>query len=236
MKAKLTTTSRRPFRVLLKQNIFNNSTSSLLAIEVNTCTNFFNNLFSAINPVKTFKIPEWIPSLSFPTDPFDLPPPSYHQVTKVVRRIKASGSPYPLDQISIIRFKRCPYLRIYLTEIFPIMWQSGEIRDVWKKACTILIHKRGDQPDPANFRPIALEYTPLKIFISCLRDPMFAFLSANGYIEHHIEKGYMPKLSGAYEHTALMANISNRAGSMQRSVVIALLDLKNVLGKSIVIW
>ena len=102
------------------------------------------------------------------------------------------------------------------------MWQSGEIPDVWKKACTVLVHKKGDQSDPANFRPITLECTPLKIFTSCLRDSMFAFLSANGYIEHHIQKGFMPKLSGTYDHTAQMAHIINRSRIKQRSVVITL--------------
>ena len=63
------------------------------------------------------------------------------------------------------------------------------------------MHKKGDQSDPANFRPITLECTPLKMFTSCLRDSMFAFLSANGYIEHRIQKGFMPKLSSTYEHT-----------------------------------
>ena len=31
--------------------------------------------------------------------------------------MKPSGSPCPLDQISVISLKRCPYLRTYLTEI-----------------------------------------------------------------------------------------------------------------------
>ena len=60
---------------------------------------------------------------------------------------------------------------------------------------------------------------------------MFAFLSANGYIEHHIQKGFMPKLSGTYEHTAQMARIINKARMKQRSVVITLLDLKNAFGE-----
>ena len=36
---------------------------------------------------------------------------------------------------------------------------------------------------------------------------MFTFLSQNGYIEHRIQKGFLPKLSGTFEHTAQMANI-----------------------------
>ena len=60
---------------------------------------------------------------------------------------------------------------------------------------------------------------------------MFAFLSANGYIEHRIQKGFMPKLSGTYEHTAQMSQIINKVRIKQRSVVITLLDLKNAFGE-----
>ena len=81
------------------KNIFKKSTSSLPSFDMGTCTNFFANQFSSINSFKSFKIPDWIPSLSVPTVPFDLSLPSYKQITKVVRRIKASGSPCPLDQI-----------------------------------------------------------------------------------------------------------------------------------------
>ena len=196
-----------------------------------TCTNFFAKFFSPVNAAKKFEIPDWIPTLPLPNSPLDLSPPSYKQITKVVRRIKASGSPCALDQLSIIPFKRCPYLRSYLTEVFCIIWQSGETPDEWKKACTVLIHKKGDQSDPANIRPITLESTPLKIFTSCLRDSMIAFLSVNGYIEHRIQKGFMPKLSGTYEHTAQMSHVINKARIKQRSVVITLLDLKYAFGE-----
>ena len=218
------------------KNIFKKSAVKLLSFDVSTCTDFFSKFFSSLNTTKNFQIPDWIPSLPLPISPFDLSPPSYKQIMKVVRRIKASVSPCPLDQLSIIPFKRCLYLRSYLTEVFRTVWQSGEIPNEWKNACTMLIHKKGDQSDPANFRPITLESTPLKIFTSCLRDSMFAFLSANGYIEHCIQKGFMPKLSGTYEHTAQMSQIINKARIKQRSVVITLLDLRNAFGDRVAKW
>ena len=213
------------------KSTFKQGTSLLPSFDVMTCTNFFARTFSSINPFKSFEIPSWIPPLPAPMVQCDLSPPSYKQITKVVRRSKASGSPCPLDQISEIPFKRCPYLRSYLTEVFHIVWLTGEIPNVRKKACNVLVHKKGDQSDPANFRPITLECTPLKIFTSCLRDSVFAFLSANGYIEHRIQKGFMPKLSGTYEHTAQMAHIIKKARIKQGSVVITLLDLKNAFGE-----
>ena len=60
---------------------------------------------------------------------------------------------------------------------------------------------------------------------------MFTFLSQNGYIEHHIQKGFLPKLSGTFEHTAQMANIITKARIKQRSLIITLLNLKNAFGE-----
>ena len=134
------------------------------------CISFFRNVFTSMNPNKIFRIPSWIPLFAPPQIPFNLDPPSYQQVTNVIRNMKASGSPSPLDQISVIAFKRCPYLCTYLTNIIRSVWSSGEVPSEWKKACTILVHKKGDTADPANFRPITLESVPLKIFTSCLRN------------------------------------------------------------------
>ena len=119
---------------------------------------------------KVFNIPSWIPLLPGPTIEFNLDPPTYQQITNVIRKMKTSGSPCPLDQLSIICFKRCPFLRSYLTELFRAVWLSGTIPDEWKKACTILIHKKDDTNSPSNIRPITLETIPLKVFTSCIRN------------------------------------------------------------------
>ena len=146
-----------------------------------------------MNPNKIFRIPSWIPLFAPPQIPFNLDPPSYQQVTNVIRNMKASGSPCPLDQISVIAFKRCPYLRTYLTDIIRSVWSSGEVPSEWKKACTILVHKKGDTADPANFRPITLESVPLKIFTSCLRNSLYQFLLENNYIESKNSKRFYSK-------------------------------------------
>ena len=60
---------------------------------------------------------------------------------------------------------------------------------------------------------------------------MLAFLKANGFIEHKIQKGFLPNISGTFEHTAHMANVINAAKLKQKSLVITLLDLKNASGE-----
>ena len=125
--------------------------------------------------------------------------------------MKSSGCPCPLDQISILVFKHCPHLRSYLTAVLEQVWESGKIPEVWKKATTILIHKKESCEDPANFRPITLESVPLKILTSLIRNKMFAFLSENKYVEHEVQKGFTPKVSGTFEHTSQMAYLINHA-------------------------
>ena len=49
----------------------------------------------------------------------------------------------------------------------------------------------------------------------------------DNYIDCKLQKGYLPKVSGTFEHTAHMTHFINQARKKQRSVVITLLDLKN---------
>ena len=60
---------------------------------------------------------------------------------------------------------------------------------------------------------------------------MYSFLVTNNFIDHNIQKGFTPNMSGTLEHTAQMANIINTARINQRSLVITLLDLKNTFGE-----
>ena len=113
---------------------FKQSTSPTPTFDSFTCTQFFCNLFRCRNLLKSVSIPNWIPRLDQPSIPYDLSPPSYQQITKVTRRMKASGSPCPLDKISVIPFMRCPYLRSYLTELFRAIWHSGDTPLEWKRA------------------------------------------------------------------------------------------------------
>ena len=195
------------------------------------CTAFFRGTFHCIRRAKTYVIPDWIPSLNAPTTSFDLRPPTYRELYKAIRRMKTSGSPCPLDQISIICFKRCPFLRSYLLTICQQVWASQTMPIQWQRAVTILIHKKGDASDPGNFRPITLEPVCLKVFTSLLRNRMFKYLVANGYAESHIQKGFIPGMSGTIEHIAGMSYVINEARRKQRSVTITLIDLKNAFGE-----
>ena len=109
------------------KNVLNKEDTVFPSFSMTECAVYFTKTLAAVHPGKLFHIPSWIPRLSDPQVEFDLDPPSYQQVTAVIRRMKASGSPCPLDQISVICFKRCPYLRTYLTELIRAVWLSKSI-------------------------------------------------------------------------------------------------------------
>ena len=121
---------------------------------------------------------------------------------------------------------------IHVTQIFLGVFQGAQIKSGPKaptdvNAALVLSHKTRQYNRPANFWPITLENVPLNIFTSCIRDSLFSFVSANKYVEKN-QICALPKLTGKFEHTAQMANIISTARIKQRSVVITLLELKNV--------
>ena len=166
--------------------------SILPTFNMDNCLKHFKSVLAKITPNKIFQIPSWIPALPDPITEFDLEPPTFQQITNIIHKMKTFGSPSPLHQISIICFKRCPYLRTYLTELIQAVWLSGAVPDRWKKACTILIHKKDDPNLPENFCPITLQSVPWKVFTSSLRNAMFSYLLANNFTEHNIQKGLLP--------------------------------------------
>ena len=109
--------------------------------------------------------------------------------------------------------------------------KSGQILDVWKKAVTILIHKKDSPDNPQNFKPITVQSVPLKIFMSALRNIMYEFLLKNGFIENSIQKGFTPGMSGTFEHTSHLAFLIKQAKKQQCSLTVTLLDLKNAFGE-----
>ena len=91
----------KSFRSFVK-NVVDKPLKILPSFSGEECTNYFRKMFSATSPKRKFPIPSCIPALQQLSTPFNLEPPSYDKITNVVRRMKASGSPCPLDQISII--------------------------------------------------------------------------------------------------------------------------------------
>ena len=106
--------------------------------------------------------------LDIPSIGFRLEAPTYKEIAKIIFKMKSSASPCPLDQVSIIVLKKCPYFRIYLWRIISASWSRGDFPTVWKRGITVLAYKKDSNKDPSNFRSITLQPVLSKVFTSIL--------------------------------------------------------------------
>jgi uncharacterized Zn-finger protein len=213
------------------KSMFNTEENVLPAFNKETCFDFFRQVLSEKRKRKTFSLPSWLKPLPKPVTEFDLSPPTYKEVTAVIRKTKSSGSPCPLDHISILPMKHCPALRTYLWQILTVCWEQKIFPEAWKNGITILAHKSGPADQPSNFRPITLEPILAKIFTSILRNRIYRFVKSNDFIEDTFQKGFWSDISGTIEHTETMTFMINNARVRQRNLVITLLDLRNAFGE-----
>ena len=115
--------------------------------------------------------------------------------------MKSSGSPCPLDQISIICFKRCPYLRSYVLKVVNEVIAKNTIPESWKKAATILIYKKGDPDLPENFRPITLEpINPEDFYIDHERSNIHHFYDTKSQNREYFHNAMQSRLESVHVH------------------------------------
>ena len=145
--------------------------------------------------------------------------------------MRASSSPCPFDQISVLVLKKCPIGLTYVWKLLEHCWEKSLIPELWKKGLTVLVYKKGLAGDPAHFRPITLEPVIAKVLTSLIRNRIYAFLCKNQYIETNIQKGFWTGISGTIEHTELMSHLINHTRQKQRSLVVTVIDLKNAFGE-----
>ena len=137
----------------------------------------------------------WMQKLDIPSIGFHLEAPTYKEITKIIFKMKLSASPCPLDQVSIIVLKKCPYLRTYLWRIISALWTRGDFPTLWKRGITVLAYKNDSNKGPSNFRPITLQPVLSKVFTSILRNRIYDFSYKNKYIESNLQKGFWDDIS-----------------------------------------
>ena len=164
------------------------------------------------------------PSVTFPTS---LPPRSLFQAN--LKRTRNSSAPGP-NRIPYLVWKRCPSLQQRLYTVCCKVWQQAQIPTSWRQAIIVLVHKRGDQNNPANFRPIALSNCDSKILFSLVASVTTTYMRSNNYFDGLTQKGFLPKMSGCVEHASLSWEALRDAKENHRSICFAWLDLKNAFG------
>ena len=71
------------------KKVFRSGSSFLPSFDVVQTTTYFFNVLKCVNRMKVFSIASWIPKLKEPNIPFNLSPPIYHEITRIIKRMKS---------------------------------------------------------------------------------------------------------------------------------------------------
>uniref|UniRef100_A0A914WV51 Reverse transcriptase domain-containing protein n=1 Tax=Plectus sambesii TaxID=2011161 RepID=A0A914WV51_9BILA len=115
-----------------------------------------------------------------------------------------------------------------LSAVFNTVRRLQHVPAAWKQSTTILLHKKGEQDDIGNWRPIALSDTVGKLYASCLASRL-----TNWCLRHErispTQKGFMP-YEGCLEHSFTLQSIIQDARRRRQHTALAWLDLRNAFG------
>ena len=75
--------------------------------------------------------------LNSPSVDMNLSEPRYDEIASIVKKMRASASPCPFDQVSIIVFKKCPIMRTILWRITLREESNAEKSPAEQKKCGI---------------------------------------------------------------------------------------------------
>ena len=140
-----------------------------------------------------------------PTINFDLELPTYTEITKIISKMKSSASPCPLNQVSVIAFKKWPILRSHLTKIIQLAQKSRKLGNLAQQ-CQLI--KKGDPDEPENFCPITLQPVLSKVFTSIIRNRLYQFLE-----KMSIQNQIFKRISGKKSEVVLSSSKHLRISS-----------------------
>ena len=153
-------------------------------------------------------------------------PISNKEVTNRLNKM-SNTSPGP-DKLEYKHLKIIDNTVRILSYIFNKCRQEQKIPNLWKSAHTVLIYKKGDNNDPSNFRPIALQSCMYKLFAAIVSDRISKWANNNNLLSDY-QKGFRQG-KGCYEHTFTLQSIVKDARNNGKRLSIAWLDLQNAFG------
>ena len=143
-----------------------------------------------------------------------------------MNRHKASGP----DQITPRFLKEmAPSITRALTLIFQASYDQGQVPEDWKRANVTPLFKKGDKSKAANYRPVSLTSTCLKIMEHIVHSNLMNFLESNNILSDY-QQGFRKNRSC---ETQLLVIVHDLAAGLDRHQQInaILLDFSKAFDK-----
>ena len=168
-----------------------------------------------------------LPQKSFPTYCFSFE--QFFQILSTWRNASAPG----LNGIPYKVYKKCPKISKFLFKIFLSCMNKGIIPLQWWSAKEIYIPKVKPPAEHnlSDFRPIALLNVEGELFFSLVSRHLETHLiSNNKIINKSVQKGFMGKVPGCWEHISMVWAVLKEAKSKNLSLATIWLDIANAYG------
>ena len=168
-----------------------------------------------------------------PEDPqyvsFDLGPIRPRDVRQVLKGTNKKSSPGP-DGITYGILHHLPCTDQILATHFNKVLISGVPPPSWSESLIKLIHKKGLNEDPTNFRMIALTSTIGKTYHLILAKRTTDYLLINGLIDPEVQKAFLPGINGCIEHNVVLEEVIKDARINKKTLHITFFDLADAFG------
>ena len=111
-------------------------------------------------------------------------------------------------------------LHVVLADQFTIILHSGQIPDAWKLAILVLLHKKGDKKNLANWRPIALLSQIYKVFSKVLLNRIRRQLDE----QQPVEQAAFRRGFGCNDHIHAVSQVIERSREHRLPLVVVFVD------------
>ena len=148
---------------------------------------------------------------------------------EVVSRLKKFENTAPGDdQLTYRHWRSLDPNGITLCHICNICLKYRRVPSAWKTSKTILIYKKGDPSDLANWRPISILRTIYKLYSGLLTTRLTTWLQQRKILSP-AQKGFMPH-DGVFEHNFLLQKYMAEARVEHFDIFMGLLDFSDAFG------
>ena len=156
-----------------------------------------------------------------PISPTDhLPSIIASEVRHAIEELQSGRSP-GRDRITSDTLKSGgPTLHAVLADLFTSILHSLCIPEAWKQAILVLLHKKGDKKDLANWRPIALLSQIYKIFTKVLLNRMRRQLEE----QQPVEQAAFRRGFGCNDHIQAVSQVIERSREHRMPLVVVFVD------------
>ena len=149
---------------------------------------------------------------------------SAREIFDAIKNLKNNKSS-SIDLISNEMLKNGTHFLIDpLVKLFNLIFKNGKFPSLWNISLLVLLHKKGDKLDPANYRGLSITSNLGKLFNKIIHNRLYNFIYQNNLISTN-QIGFKKK-SRTSDHIFTLKSVIDHYKQKGKKVFTAFIDLK----------